>query len=104
MPAGALHRVGERLRHPPAPADQHQLGRWQRVGQVGQERGDLVGLEPADAATDDDPAVGEERRGLRGVDELADFVVVTVQVVDHERAVAVADQAVDELTRRGGQE
>ena len=53
--AGLLHRVGQRLRHPPTARDQHQLGAGQRIAEVGDQRRDIVGPEPADAASDDDP-------------------------------------------------
>ena len=49
---------------------------------------------------DDDPPVGEERRRLGGVDQPArsglavDLVAGGVELVDHQRAVAVADQRV----------
>ena len=102
--AGGLGGVGQRLGQPAAAADEHELGRGQRIGQVGDERGDVVGAEAPDVAEHDDAPLGEERRRLGGVDDGADLDVVAVELVDHQRPVAVADQLVDELGDRGPQD
>ena len=71
--AAGLHRVGQRLGDAPARPHQHERRRGQRVGQVVDQRGHLGGLgEHLDVAADDDPPVGEERRGLRRVDQRDD--------------------------------
>ena len=102
--AGLLDRVRQRLGQPAATAGEHEIGALQRIGEVGDERPELLGGEPADVASHDDAAIGEERRGLGGVDDAADLDVVTVELVDDERAVGVADEAVHEVADGGAQD
>ena len=61
-------------------------------------------------AADDDAPIGEERRGLRGVDETGDVeaglgaVALFGELFDHERAITVADELVHERDQRVGQQ
>jgi hypothetical protein len=84
--------------------DQHEIGGVERVREIAEQRRQLVGVEPADIAGHHHPLVGQERRRLRGIDDQAQFVLVAVELVDHHRSVAVADEVVDEFVHRRAQD
>ena len=115
--ADPAHRVAQRARDLPSPADEHEPGGGKRIGQVGHQRPDLGGEEPADLAGDDDPVAAEEGRRLGGVDH-GPQLALGPEVLDHQGGVVVADQlgherpdgitrdarvvALDQVGRKGG--
>ncbi len=107
-PAAGGHRLGQRLGDAPARPHEHERGRGQRVGQVVDQRRDLGGLgEHLDVAPDDHAPVGQERRGLRRVDEGDDRRVggvgrgeaVAADLLDGEPGVEVTGEGVDDPVR-----
>ena len=106
-PSGALDCVDQRLGDPPTHPLDDQRGRVERGLEVANERRHVVlAGEVLDTATDDDAAVGEERRRRGCVDERADLLGLLVEddLVDQQGAVAVADEVVDQDGERGADE
>ena len=98
--ADLLHRVHEALAHLATTADEHERGRRHRVGEVRNERLDVVRAEPAHIASHHDPPFAEERWRLGRVDDRADLVVVAAQLLDRETGVSVAEQPADQVGHR----
>ncbi len=88
--------------------DQHRG--TQRVGQIGhQRRHGVGGGEHRGVATHHHPTIGQERRGLRRIDQRPDAVGATVVLVaggvelgQHEGAVGTVERGVDQLAHRVG--
>ncbi len=102
--ARRLHAIGELLRQSPATGDEHELGRVERVVEVAEQRDEFVRVEAPDVAGHDHAPIGQERQCLRCVDGRAELVLVTVELVDHQAAFAVADEVHDEIVRLGAQD
>ena len=98
-PAAAITASVSFFGEPPAAGDQDELRRVERVGEVAEQRAEVVGVEAPDVAGDHDPAVGQERQRLGGVDDRAQFVLLAVELVDQQAAVVVADELGDEVVR-----
>ncbi len=80
-----------------AGGDENERGRVERVGDVVDERRDVVlTRELLDVAGDDHAPRGEEGRSARRVDDASDLVVLVGDVVDDERSIFVARELVDE--------
>ncbi len=79
-----LDGIDEGLVHGPG-GDEDQRGGLERVGDVVDERCDVVLTgELLDVAGDDDAPRGEERRSARGIDDARDLVDLVGDVVDDE--------------------
>jgi hypothetical protein len=101
--ADRADRVDERSGELPSARHQHERRRGERVGQVLDQRGGLLGGEPPDVARHHHPPVGEERRGLGGVDHRREGDVLAAELLHHQSGVGVAHQlAYQGLDRVGG--
>ena len=87
---------------PPA-GDEDERGGVERVGQVVDQRLEGVGTPPSDVADDDHPAVGEQRRCGRGIDDRAHCEVVPRQLLSREGAVGALERVVDGVAHRVGE-
>ncbi|MEY2522589.1 MAG: hypothetical protein QOJ66_1154 [Ilumatobacteraceae bacterium] len=103
MTATILDGVTESLGQTPTSGDQHKFGAGQRVAEIRHQRDDILGTEPTDPASHYNTGLGEEWRSLSGVDDRSHFVLVVVELIDHQRTVTVADQAVHDLGHCGEQ-
>ena len=92
-----LHTVGQRLRQPPAAANQYEFGAGQRITEIRNKGCDVVGTETADSTSDHNAHFREERGSLRRIDDRVNLVFLVVELVDHQRAVSFADEAVHDL-------
>ena len=102
LAAARLDGVGERLGDAARAPHEHERRGRQRVGQIADERRDLVGPgEDVEVTTHDDAPVGEERRCLRRVHQRVEARVAAVggpvplgaHLLDGEALVEVADAA-----------
>ena len=89
-------------RPPPATSTSSVVG--SRSVDDGDQRRHLVGREATHVTGDDDAPCGEERRGLRRIDDRGQLVVVGVELDDGERPIFVADELMDDIARRGADE
>ena len=87
-----------------AAAHEHQLGRGEQIRHDGDQRRHLIGREAAHVTGDDDAPCGEERRGLRRIDDSGQLVVVGVELDDGERPILLADELMHDIARRGANE
>ena len=97
--AGRRDRLDQRRRNGPAPADQDEHGRRQRVLHDLDQPGHVGGEQPAGLAHDDHAAVDQEGRGEAGVHDGADAQLVAgaaADLLDDERVVAVAHHLVEQ--------
>jgi hypothetical protein len=102
--SGPVDCVGEHLRHPTAAPFDHQVRSGRGVRQVLHQGSELRCGEAGQPPRDHDPAVGEERNRLCGVDELVDGVVLTGEVLEQQTPIIVSDQLVDDGTDRVGEQ
>ena len=99
-PACLTASVSALASRPPPPTSTSSVRR-QRVGEVGDERARVRRrVNRPTSRHDHDAPLGQERRRLGGVDDAAHLDVVAVELVDHQRAVAVTDELVHELADR----
>ena len=97
VPAGGGHRIRQLLGESASAGHEHELRRVEGIGEIAEQRAELLGGKAPDVTSDDDPAVCEEGQRLGGVHDQPQLVVLTVELVDEQAAVVVADEMRDEI-------
>ena len=95
--AGLAHGIEQGARRLAPAGDEHEGRRWERVGEIVDQKSDVLGREATDRPRHDDPLVPEEGRRLGGLDDGRHLIVVAVQLLDGEGGVVVPDEGPDQL-------